>query len=97
MKLWMLMTLVLAAPAAWAQQEAETAAVGGVGAEAASEAVEAAAPAGPLVELMTSKGPIVVELYPDLAPESVRNFLAYVEDGFYEGTIFHRVIDRFMI
>jgi len=51
----------------------------------------------PRVQLMTSKGPIVVELYPDKAPESVRNFLAYVEDGFYDGTIFHRVIPNFMI
>jgi len=51
----------------------------------------------PLVELKTSKGNIVVELYADKAPKTVANFLQYVKDGFYNGTIFHRVIDGFMI
>lgn len=45
----------------------------------------------------TSMGNITAELYPDKAPETVKNILAYVEDKFYDGTIFHRVIDRFMI
>jgi peptidyl-prolyl cis-trans isomerase A (cyclophilin A) len=53
--------------------------------------------AGSQVELRTSLGTITVELYPDRAPVTVRNFLQYVEDGFYNGTIFHRVIDGFMI
>lgn len=53
--------------------------------------------ASPQVEIRTSLGPIVVELYPDRAPVTVKNFLQYVEDGFYNGTIFHRVIDGFMI
>jgi peptidyl-prolyl cis-trans isomerase A (cyclophilin A) len=53
--------------------------------------------ANPQVELKTSMGAIVVELYPERAPATVRNFLQYVEDGFYNGTIFHRVIDGFMI
>ena len=53
--------------------------------------------ANPQVEMRTSLGPIVVELYPDRAPVTVKNFLQYVQDGFYNGTIFHRVIDGFMI
>jgi len=51
----------------------------------------------PKVSLQTNKGVIVLELYPDQAPKSVENFLAYVESGFYNGTIFHRVIKDFMI
>ena len=51
----------------------------------------------PQVELKTSQGNIVVELYPDKAPKTVANFLQYVKDGFYGGTVFHRVIDGFMI
>lgn len=51
----------------------------------------------PQVVLETSKGNIVLELYPDKAPVSVENFIAYVDSGFYNGTIFHRVIDNFMI
>lgn len=51
----------------------------------------------PRVELKTSEGAIVIELYPDKAPVSVANFLQYVRDGFYDGLIFHRVIDGFMI
>ncbi|OGA49204.1 MAG: peptidylprolyl isomerase [Betaproteobacteria bacterium RIFCSPLOWO2_12_FULL_62_13] len=53
--------------------------------------------ASPQVEIKTNVGAIVIELYPDKAPETVRNFLQYVQDGFYNGTIFHRVIDGFMI
>jgi len=50
-----------------------------------------------LVTLKTSLGEIKIELYPDKAPVTVQNFLSYVEDGFYDGTIFHRVIENFMI
>lgn len=58
-----------------------------------------AAPAAknPRVSLETSKGTIVVELHADKAPLSVENFLGYVEAGFYEGTIFHRVMPGFMV
>ena len=42
-------------------------------------------------------GPIEIELDAEKAPESVKNFLSYVDDKFYDGTIFHRVIDSFMI
>ena len=45
----------------------------------------------------TARGPIQVELYPDKAPKSVANFLQYVRSGHYNGTIFHRVIENFMI
>ncbi len=49
------------------------------------------------VKMVTSKGEIVIELDAEKAPVSVENFLTYVNDGFYAGTIFHRVIDGFMI
>ena len=49
------------------------------------------------VELITNKGRIVLELYPEQAPRTVANFLQYVKDGHYNGTIFHRVIDGFMV
>ena len=51
----------------------------------------------PKVRLHTSAGDIVLELYPEDAPVSVENFLKYVNDGYYEGKIFHRVIRGFMI
>lgn len=51
----------------------------------------------PQVKLETSLGDIVIELMPEKAPDTVANFLSYVEDGFYDGTIFHRVIEDFMI
>ena len=47
--------------------------------------------------IFTSKGDITLELYPDKAPKTVENFLAYIDEGFYEGTVFHRVINGFMI
>ncbi len=59
--------------------------------------VGAALAANPKVNMQTNKGLIVIELYPDQAPQSVANFLAYVDAGFYDGTIFHRVIPDFMI
>lgn len=52
---------------------------------------------GPKVRLATSAGDIVVVLEPDKAPRTVENFLRYVRAGHYDGTIFHRVIDGFMI
>ncbi|MCC5797740.1 MAG: peptidyl-prolyl cis-trans isomerase [Methylophaga sp.] len=51
----------------------------------------------PKVKLETSHGDIVIELNRDKAPETVANFISYVESGFYDGTIFHRVIPNFMI
>jgi len=57
----------------------------------------AAAKPNPRVTLDTSKGKIVVELFPDKAPKTVANFLQYVKSGFYNGVIFHRVIPDFMV
>ena len=51
----------------------------------------------PRVALVTSKGRIVIELFPQKAPTTVKNFLSYVDAGFYDGTVFHRVIPKFMI
>jgi len=53
--------------------------------------------AKPMVTLRTSMGDITLELDPEKAPLTVANFLQYVDDGHYNGTIFHRVIDGFMI
>jgi peptidyl-prolyl cis-trans isomerase A (cyclophilin A) len=55
------------------------------------------APGNPVVVVSTSMGEITLELYRDRAPVSVANFLQYVAEGFYEGTIFHRVKPGFMI
>ena len=49
------------------------------------------------VMMTTTVGPMTIELDADSAPKTVENFLSYVADGFYDGTIFHRVIDNFMI
>ncbi|MFW5837082.1 MAG: peptidylprolyl isomerase [Desulfovibrionaceae bacterium] len=54
-------------------------------------------PERPLVKLATTEGDIVMQLYPEHAPESVENFLRYAREGFYDGTIFHRVEKRFVI
>ena len=52
--------------------------------------------ANPQIEFQTSMGNYVVELYPDKAPRTVENFLTYVNSGFYDGTIFHRVVEGFV-
>jgi peptidyl-prolyl cis-trans isomerase A (cyclophilin A) len=57
----------------------------------------AAAQEAPKVKFNTTAGEIVVEVYPDKAPKTVENFLQYVNDKHYDGTIFHRVIANFMI
>ena len=64
---------------------------------AQTDAAADAEAANPQVVLETSKGTVVLELYPDKAPKTVESFLAYVESGFYDGTIFHRVIPDFMV
>ncbi len=51
----------------------------------------------PRVKFATSAGDFVIEVYPDKAPKTVENFLQYVKDKQYDGTVFHRVIDNFMI
>ena len=57
----------------------------------------AAAQDAPKVKFATTAGEFVVEVYPDKAPKTVENFLQYVRDMHYDGTIFHRVIGNFMI
>jgi len=55
------------------------------------------AESAPQVKFQTSLGDFTVEVYPDKAPKTVENFLQYVKDKFYNGTIFHRVIGNFMV
>jgi peptidyl-prolyl cis-trans isomerase A (cyclophilin A) len=57
----------------------------------------ASAQSAPKVKFSTSLGDFVVEVYPDKAPKTVENFLQYVKDKHYDGTIFHRVIGNFMV
>jgi cyclophilin family peptidyl-prolyl cis-trans isomerase len=57
----------------------------------------ALAAGNPQVKFSTTAGDFVVELYPDKAPKTVENFLQYVKDKHYDGTLFHRVINHFMI
>ncbi len=57
----------------------------------------AAHAANPMLEVKTSQGTLTIELYQDKAPKTVENFLQYARDGFFNGTIFHRVIPGFMI
>lgn len=60
-------------------------------------AVLPAEAANPRVEMDTNYGNVTFELYPDKAPATVANFLSYVKSGFYEGTVFHRVVNRFIV
>ena len=63
-----------------------------------SISVHSATPtSNPQVEIRTNSGNIVLELYPDKAPKTVENFLGYVKDDHYKGTLFHRIIPGFMI
>ncbi|WP_426688447.1 peptidylprolyl isomerase [Rhodanobacter ginsengiterrae] len=57
----------------------------------------ATAPPPPQVVLTTSQGDITLELYPDKSPKSVANFLQYVRDGFYDGTLLHRAIPGYLV
>jgi cyclophilin family peptidyl-prolyl cis-trans isomerase len=82
--------IVLFAPAATrARAEAPPA--------SASSTEAPAAPARPQVAFRTSQGDFVIELFPDKAPKTVANFLQYVKDGFYDGTVFHRVIPGYLV
>jgi cyclophilin family peptidyl-prolyl cis-trans isomerase len=83
--------LLLLPMTAWAQTKPAAAPA----AEAPAAAVEK--PANPQAIIKTNLGEIRVELNAEKAPKSVENFLQYAKDGFYDGTIFHRVIDNFMI
>ena len=71
----------------------------GAAAQAAkpSKAAPAAVPSAPQVLLHTSQGDITLELFPQQAPKSVANFLRYVREGFYAGTVFHRAIPGYLV
>ncbi len=69
----------------------------GVAAALSLCALSSFAQSAPQVKFSTSSGDFVVEVYPDKAPKTVENFLQYVKDKHYDGTIFHRVIENFMI
>jgi peptidyl-prolyl cis-trans isomerase A (cyclophilin A) len=62
-----------------------------------SSTAPAAGKGNPMVVLSTSMGDIKIELYPDKAPITVKNFIDYAKAGYYDGTTFHRVIPNFMI
>jgi len=64
---------------------------------AASEDIDPSEVTGPVVVLTTSKGVVRIELFPAKAPLTVENFLAYVNTGFYDDTVFHRVIENFVV
>jgi peptidyl-prolyl cis-trans isomerase A (cyclophilin A) len=66
-------------------------------AQAAKPVAAPATQAHPQVVLHTSMGEVTLELYPDKSPKSVANFLQYVRDGFYNGTVLHRVISGYMV
>ena len=65
--------------------------------DAAEDAAPDLVPEGPVVAFRTTLGDFRIELFPDDAPETAANFLRYAEDGFYDGTIFHRVVRGFVI
>ena len=67
-----------------------------LGAPVAVEAAEEG-PVNPKVVMKTTDGDIIIELYAEESPVTVENFLAYVDTGYYDGTVFHRVISNFMI
>ena len=69
----------------------------GRGAATGAEQTSKAAGTNPHVLIRTSKGSITVELFPDRAPKTVENFLRYVDDEFYDDTIFHRVIEGMIV
>lgn len=66
-------------------------------AQTAAKDAPAAPPPAPQVVLHTTQGDITLELYPDKSPKSVANFLQYVRDGFYAGTVFHRAIPGYLV
>ena len=69
----------------------------GLAAQSTKTVPTADATTAPQVVLTTSEGDITLELYADKAPKSVANFLQYVHDGFYDGTVFHRVIPGYLV
>lgn len=93
----LLMSPAMAADESASASAAASAAASASASSAASAPTMPAAKPGPKVLLKTSMGEIVLELNPDKAPKTSANFIKYVKKGFYNGTIFHRVIPNFMI
>ena len=79
------------------RRKAAQALVGAASAAILFVATGAQAAKAPQVKFVTSAGDFVIEVYPDKAPKTVENFLQYVKDKHYDGTIFHRVIKDFMV
>ncbi len=80
----------------WSSDRRACLALAALGLVASQAWAQNAAPV-PKVKFATSAGDFVVEVYPDKAPKTVENFLQYVKDKHYDGTVFHRVIDNFMV
>ena len=95
----MLCTLALVFPlAVFAAPQAATKPAAKVTTPTKADTDKTPAPAeNPKVLIHTNMGDMTIEVYPDKAPNTVENFLRYVNEGFYDGTVFHRVIDNFMI
>ena len=81
-------------PALWLNRRAAAAVLGLL---CAQGALAAAGTEAPRVKFATTAGDFVIEVYPDKAPKTVENFLQYVRDKHYDGTVFHRVINDFMV
>lgn len=98
-KVFILMLTVAFLMSAWGCKQRETTQKenGGMGEKSTQEKTNEITGGIPMVVMSTSMGDIKIELYPNEAPITVENFLTYVRDGFYDGTIFHRVIPGFMI
>ncbi len=64
---------------------------------AAPDAETSAKSSKPQIKMVTNMGELIIELEPEVAPKTVENFLRYVNEGYYNGTIFHRIINGFMI
>ena len=89
--------LSIPGPAAGSAAVAQQAPAQGGPAQVSQTPAETPAPGNPVVTISTSLGDLTVELFKDRAPVSVDNFIRYTAEGFYEGTIFHRVKKNFMI
>jgi peptidyl-prolyl cis-trans isomerase B (cyclophilin B) len=89
--------LLLFTTFAWAAEDAPASAASIKNSVKSEKPVKEKHVKNPVVEIKTTKGLIVVELDKEKAPKSVENFLMYVKDKFYDDTVFHRVIDNFMI
>jgi cyclophilin family peptidyl-prolyl cis-trans isomerase len=89
--------LILFLSASGAQAQYSQSQPGKVGAPAQESKAPSAESQNPQVLMKTNMGDFTIELYADKAPKTVENFLSYVNEGFYDGLVFHRIISNFMI